>query len=405
MQAMIEGLGERFTGSSNCLIAMRRDIEAIGTNAHELPMVYAALAEDDAALAAAPYRVLENWHARLRRQPADHPARHLRHQGLPRAGAGVARRPGPASASTSGVPEEGAETAIAWWESRGQDPREKLVIFSDGLDVDRIEALYARFHGRVKLGFGWGTLLTNDFRGLAPRRRAGAVQPGLQGGQRQRPADGQALRQPGEGDRPRRPRSRATSGCSGSARRWRSRCWCEAARSPGAGAGPAGALAARSSWRSPSRPSRGCATPGRPTRGRWRRPATWSTGCGWWRARAARWPDFAADEDEINGVLAAAQRLAHGLEGEARVGPDGAPGRALGRRAADAAGALAQSRRACSRPPRRASRSSRPGSGGCRCRRRWCSPRRGWGSTACSATGSAARRSPASGGSRWRRRG
>ena len=90
VQAMIEGLGARFTGSSNCLIAMRRDIEAIGTNAHELPMVYAALAEDDAALAEAPYRVLENWHARLRRQPADHPARHLRHQGVPRAGAGLA---------------------------------------------------------------------------------------------------------------------------------------------------------------------------------------------------------------------------------------------------------------------------------------------------------------------------
>ena len=31
VQAMIEGLGERFTGTSNCLIAMRRDIEAIGT--------------------------------------------------------------------------------------------------------------------------------------------------------------------------------------------------------------------------------------------------------------------------------------------------------------------------------------------------------------------------------------
>jgi nicotinate phosphoribosyltransferase len=40
------------------------------------------------------------------------------------------------------------------------------VIFSDGLDVDRIEGLYHRFQGRVKLGFGWGTLLTNDFRGL-----------------------------------------------------------------------------------------------------------------------------------------------------------------------------------------------------------------------------------------------
>ena len=50
VQAMIEGLGDRFTGTSNCLIAQRRDIEAIGTNAHELPMVRAALADGDAAL-------------------------------------------------------------------------------------------------------------------------------------------------------------------------------------------------------------------------------------------------------------------------------------------------------------------------------------------------------------------
>ena len=34
VQAMIEGLGNSFTGTSNCLIAQRRDIEAIGTNAH-----------------------------------------------------------------------------------------------------------------------------------------------------------------------------------------------------------------------------------------------------------------------------------------------------------------------------------------------------------------------------------
>ena len=27
---------------------------------------------------------------------------------------------------------------------------------------------FARFHKRVKLSFGWGTLLTNDFRNLAP---------------------------------------------------------------------------------------------------------------------------------------------------------------------------------------------------------------------------------------------
>ena len=42
------------------------------------------------------------------------------------------------------------------------------MIFSDGLDVERIEALHARFRGRVRVSFGWGTLLTNDFRGLVP---------------------------------------------------------------------------------------------------------------------------------------------------------------------------------------------------------------------------------------------
>jgi nicotinic acid phosphoribosyltransferase len=40
------------------------------------------------------------------------------------------------------------------------------VIFSDGLDVDKIEELHAQFSGRVRVSFGWGTLLTNDFRGL-----------------------------------------------------------------------------------------------------------------------------------------------------------------------------------------------------------------------------------------------
>ena len=42
------------------------------------------------------------------------------------------------------------------------------MIFSDGLDVDKIEDLHTRFAGRVKVSFGWGTLLTNDFRGLVP---------------------------------------------------------------------------------------------------------------------------------------------------------------------------------------------------------------------------------------------
>jgi nicotinate phosphoribosyltransferase len=36
------------------------------------------------------------------------------------------------------------------------------------MDVDSIERTYHHFHGRVRLSFGWGTNLTNDFRDCAP---------------------------------------------------------------------------------------------------------------------------------------------------------------------------------------------------------------------------------------------
>ena len=55
VQAMTEGLGEKFVGTSNCLIAKNRDLAAIGTNAHEMPMIYSALAQSDDALRQAPY--------------------------------------------------------------------------------------------------------------------------------------------------------------------------------------------------------------------------------------------------------------------------------------------------------------------------------------------------------------
>ncbi|MGN6102227.1 MAG: nicotinate phosphoribosyltransferase, partial [Devosia sp.] len=63
---------------------------------------------------------------------------------------------------------EGGERIISWWQEKGRDPQQKLLIFSDGLDVDSIEEAYHHFHGRVRMAFGWGTNLTNDFEGCAP---------------------------------------------------------------------------------------------------------------------------------------------------------------------------------------------------------------------------------------------
>ena len=41
-------------------------------------------------------------------------------------------------------------------------------MFSDGMDVGSIEETYRHFAGRVRISFGWGTNLTNDFVGCAP---------------------------------------------------------------------------------------------------------------------------------------------------------------------------------------------------------------------------------------------
>tara|TARA_Y100000992_G_scaffold175430_1_gene118314 strand:+ start:530 stop:1822 length:1293 start_codon:yes stop_codon:yes gene_type:complete len=165
VQAMLEGLEDKFIGTSNCLIAMKRDIEAIGTNAHELPMIYCALAESDEELANAPYQVLADWH-----EEHDGNLRII----LPDTygtGAFLKRAPDWLKQWTgiridSGDPVEGAEAAIAWWKDKGENPEDKLVIFSDGLDTPTIRDLHQKFNGRVKVSFGWGTNLTNDFRGL-----------------------------------------------------------------------------------------------------------------------------------------------------------------------------------------------------------------------------------------------
>jgi len=165
VQALMEGLGDKFIGTSNCRIAMRRDIEAIGTNAHELPMIYAALTDTDEALRQAPYDVLADWHeehdGNLRIILPDTYGTEGFLAGAPD---WLAKWTG--IRIDSGDPATGAEIAIRWWQDRGEDPRQKLIIFSDGLDVEKIEELSNQFRGRARVSFGWGTMLTNDFTGL-----------------------------------------------------------------------------------------------------------------------------------------------------------------------------------------------------------------------------------------------
>ncbi|PZU21726.1 MAG: nicotinate phosphoribosyltransferase [Shinella sp.] len=172
VEALKEGIGPAFTGTSNVLLAMDSDLEAVGTNAHELPMVAAALANNDDELRAAPYKILRDWNKLyggnllIVLPDAFGTAAFLR--GAPDWVADwTGFRP------DSAPPIEGGEKIVRWWHEKGRDPRKKLLIFSDGLDVDAIVDTYRHFDGRVRMSFGWGTNLTNDFAGCAPSEIAG----------------------------------------------------------------------------------------------------------------------------------------------------------------------------------------------------------------------------------------
>jgi len=173
-----EVIGAGFTGTSNAYFAMKHDVEARGTNGHELPMVLAALAAGDDALKKAQYEVLEQW-----QELYDVPALKVllpdtfgTTQFLRDAPQWVRHWTG--ARPDSKKPIAGGEELIAFWQR--SDPahvRDKLIVFSDGMDVhlpgappqgEDIPAVAAHFHGRVRLGFGWGTTLTNDFVGCHP---------------------------------------------------------------------------------------------------------------------------------------------------------------------------------------------------------------------------------------------
>ena len=203
--AMAANLGGNFIGTSNAFLAHKHDLEAIGTNAHEIPMVMAALAKDDVELKASQYKMLELW-----QQTYEGSLRVMlpdtfgTTQFLAEAPEWVADWTGQRVDSKD--PYVAGDEYIQWLKTRGRDPSEKLLIASDTLDVDIILGLQAYFGGtmakgvvpddfrnasdfhdpdkwtadqRIRLSAGWGTLLTNDFRGCNPNDGGGFDPIGL----------------------------------------------------------------------------------------------------------------------------------------------------------------------------------------------------------------------------------
>jgi nicotinate phosphoribosyltransferase len=174
--ALQEGLGKSFTGTSNVKHALDLGCEAIGTNAHELPMVFAAEAATDAALRQSPFEVLKAWSKLyagnlLILLPDTFGTTNFLASAPEWAADWRGARP------DSKPPIEAAEELIAWWRAHGRDPREKLVILSDAMTIDTIEAAVRALRDKVQVSIGWGTALTNDFVGCLPNSQAIDLNP------------------------------------------------------------------------------------------------------------------------------------------------------------------------------------------------------------------------------------
>ncbi|HEY1984686.1 MAG TPA: nicotinate phosphoribosyltransferase [Terracidiphilus sp.] len=195
VKAMSDVLGSSFTGSSNTYLAYKHDLEAIGTNAHELPMALAAMANSDEELRTAQYRLLELWQQTYQGELLILlPDTFGTTQFLQNAPDWVADWTGQRIDSKD--PFAAGDEYTAWLEERGRNPRLKRLIASDALDVDRILSLHAYFggslrngavpedfrrpsdfcdaekwkpHRRIRFSSGWGTFLTNDFRNCNPQ--------------------------------------------------------------------------------------------------------------------------------------------------------------------------------------------------------------------------------------------
>jgi nicotinate phosphoribosyltransferase len=68
----------------------------------------------------------------------------------------------------SGDPLVFGDKIIKFYQKFGIDPMEKIVIFSDGLTMEKMQTIYQHFAGRINVAFGIGTDLSNDMGLIKP---------------------------------------------------------------------------------------------------------------------------------------------------------------------------------------------------------------------------------------------
>lgn len=163
MRSLIENHNSKFTGTSNVHFAMKYGVKPIGTHAHEWFMFHGA----EFGFKMANQLALEHWvdiyRGDLGVALSDTYTTEVFFQQFDKKFAklfdGVRH--------DSGDPFEFADKTITHYQTHGINPLFKYIIFSDGLNLEKVEDIKNYCQGKIGISFGIGTNLTNDV-GLRP---------------------------------------------------------------------------------------------------------------------------------------------------------------------------------------------------------------------------------------------
>ena len=147
-------------GTSNVYLAMKYNLTPIGTYAHEYVQMYQGI--DSIPLAYTNHNAMEDWYDEYKGDNGTALTDTITtdlflldfNRAMVNNFTGVRH--------DSGDPFAWGDKIIAHYEKYGADPKTKLLLFSDGLDFDKAQALYDYFKDRAKVSFGIGTFCSND---------------------------------------------------------------------------------------------------------------------------------------------------------------------------------------------------------------------------------------------------
>ncbi len=156
---------EYFIGTSNYALASKYQLAPIGTQAHEWFQAHQQLGYP---LAKSQIAALESWLTEYQGQlgialtDCITMDAFLRDFDYSLASQFTGLR------HDSGDPIAWGEKAIKHYQQLGIDPKQKQLVFSDGLNIEKAIELYLHFQGRINTSFGIGTNLTCDIPQVKP---------------------------------------------------------------------------------------------------------------------------------------------------------------------------------------------------------------------------------------------